>query len=168
MVDRIKRCIRVNIAVVGQQQSDLLQRHIHVITPTVQREDKLAEAFKRRMVYNVTDRTTGFQRHTVFRRASRTLPIRYFIASIENDAALALRAVRRHWGIENELHWVLDIAFREDDCRVRKDFGPQNFAVLRHIALNLLKQDTATKLGVKNKRLQAAWDETYLLTLLSQ
>jgi predicted transposase YbfD/YdcC len=94
--------------------------------------------------------------------------IRYFIASIENDAALALQAVRGHWGIENELHWVLDIAFREDECRVRKDYGPQNFAVLRHIALTLLKQDTTAKLGIKNKRLQAAWDENYLLTLLAQ
>ena len=84
-----------------------------------------------------------------------TREVRYFIASIENDAALALRVVRGHWGIENELHWVLDIAFREDDCRVRKDYGPQNFAVLRHIALNLLKQDTTAKLGIKNKRLQA-------------
>jgi predicted transposase YbfD/YdcC len=93
---------------------------------------------------------------------------RYFIASIENDAALALRAVRGHWGIENELHWVLDIAFREDECRVRKDYGPQNFAVLRHIALNLLTQETTAKLGIKNKRLQAAWDENYLLTLLTQ
>jgi predicted transposase YbfD/YdcC len=93
---------------------------------------------------------------------------RYFIASIENDAALALRAVRGHWGIENELHWVLDIAFREDECRVRKDYGPQNFAVLRHIALNLLTQEPTAKLGIKNKRLQAAWDENYLLTLLTQ
>ncbi len=104
------------------------------------------------------------------RRIGRTSSreVRYFIASIENDAALALRAVRSHWGIENRLHWVLDIAFREDDCRVRKDHGPQNFAVLRHIALNLLRQDTTTKLGIKNKRLQAAWDENYLLALLAQ
>lgn len=76
--------------------------------------------------------------------------------------------MRGHWGIENELHWVLDIAFREDECRVRKDYGPQNFAVLRHIALNLLKQETTAKLGIKNQRLQAAWDERYLLTLLTQ
>ncbi len=70
--------------------------------------------------------------------------------------------------IEHELHWVLDIAFREDECRVRKDYGPQNFAVLRHIALNLLKRETTAKLGIKNRRLQAAWDEPYLLTLLAQ
>lgn len=62
----------------------------------------------------------------------------------------------------------MDIALREDECRVRKDYGPQNFAVLRHIALNLLKQKTTAKLGIKSKRLQAAWDERYLLTLLTQ
>src|SRR5687767_3990869 len=81
IVDCINHCVRVNIAVVGQQRSDVLQRQIYVITPTVQREDKLAEALKRRMVYNVTDRTTGFQMHNVFRRASGTIPIRYFIAN---------------------------------------------------------------------------------------
>jgi predicted transposase YbfD/YdcC len=79
---------------------------------------------------------------------------RYFISSLENNAKLALRAVRGHWGIENGLHWVLDIAFREDESRVRKDHGPENFAVLRHIALNLLKQDQTAKTGIKTKRLR--------------
>jgi predicted transposase YbfD/YdcC len=97
-----------------------------------------------------------------------TLETRYFIASLDNDAALALHAVRGHWGIENQLHWVLDIAFREDESRVRKDHGPQNFAVLRHIALNLLQQDQTTQLGMQNKRLKAAWDQDYLLTLLTK
>lgn len=100
--------------------------------------------------------------------ATSTLETRYFIASLENNAPLALSAVREHWGIENQVHWVLDIAFREDDSRVRKEHGPENFAVLRHIALNLLKQDTATKLGTQNKRLKAAWDQDYLLALLAQ
>ena len=88
--------------------------------------------------------------------------------SIENDVTLAFRAVRGQWGIENELHWVLDIAFREDECRAHKSYGPQNFAVLRHIALNLLTQETTAKLGIKNKRLQAAWDERNQLTVLTQ
>ncbi len=92
---------------------------------------------------------------------------RYYISSLENDAKLALRAARGHWGVENELHWVLDIAFREDESRVRKDHGPENLAVLRHIALNLLKQEQTAKTGIKNKRLRAAWDEDYLLTVLS-
>ena len=93
---------------------------------------------------------------------------RYFIASLENDAPLAVHAVRGHWGIENQLHWVLDLAFREDESRVRKDQGPENFAVLRHIALNFLKQDKTTKLGTQNKRLKAAWDQDYLLALLTK
>jgi predicted transposase YbfD/YdcC len=90
---------------------------------------------------------------------------RYHIASI-TGAKPILRAVRTHWSIENELHWTLDIAFDEDHCRVRKDHGPENFAVLRHIALNLLKQEKTCKRGIKGKRLLAAWKEEYLLKVL--
>jgi predicted transposase YbfD/YdcC len=92
---------------------------------------------------------------------------RYYIASLSGDAEQASRAVRGHWGIENKVHWVLDIAFREDECRIRKGNGAQNFAVLRHIALNLLKQEKTAKCGIKNKRLKAGWDESYLLRVLS-
>lgn len=79
-----------------------------------------------------------------------------------------LHAVRSHWGIENGLHWVLDVAFREDESRVRRDNAQGNLATLRRLSLALLKQDkTATaKGGVKAKRLQAGWDDDYLLTLL--
>ena len=98
---------------------------------------------------------------------STSVEIRYYISSLENNAKLALRAAREHWGIENGLHWVLDIAFREDESRVRKEHGPENLAVLRHIALNLLKQEPTAKIGIKNKRLRAAWDDDYLLKLLS-
>lgn len=92
---------------------------------------------------------------------------RYYISSLSGDAERALEAVRGHWGIENKVHWVLDIAFREDDCRIRKGNGAQNFAILRHIALNLLKQEKTAKCGVKTKRLKAGWDESYLLKVLS-
>jgi predicted transposase YbfD/YdcC len=91
----------------------------------------------------------------------------YFITSLPNDAAHVLQASRAHWGVENGLHWVLDIAFREDDARLRRGYGDQNFAVLRQLALNLLRQDKSLKLGVKGKRLKAGWDETYLLHLLA-
>jgi predicted transposase YbfD/YdcC len=92
---------------------------------------------------------------------------RYYIGSIEKDAQLFAKAVRSHWGIENSVHWVLDVAFREDDCRVRKGHAPENLATLRHIALNVLKADKTVNLGIKNKRLTAGWDSNYLANVLS-
>lgn len=91
---------------------------------------------------------------------------RYHLASLVG-AKRILWAVRSHGGIENELHWTLDLAFDEDHCRVRKDHGPQNFAILRHIALNLLKQEKTVKRGIKGKRLLAAWNQDYLLKVLA-
>jgi len=91
---------------------------------------------------------------------------RYHIASIAG-AKRVLWAVRSHWGIENELHWTLDLAFDEDRCRVRKDHGPENFALLRHIALNLLKQEKTCQRGIKGKRLLAGWKQDYLLKVLA-
>jgi predicted transposase YbfD/YdcC len=95
-----------------------------------------------------------------------TTETRYFITSLPPDAHRLLHVVRTHWHIENRLHWVLDIAFREDENRVRKDHAPQNLAVLRHLALNLLKQDTSLMVGIKAKRLRAGWDHQYLLKVL--
>jgi len=77
----------------------------------------------------------------------RSIETRYYLASVENDAKLILRAARGHWSIENGLHWVLDIAFREDENRVRQGHAAENFAVLRHIALNLLKQASSATVG---------------------
>jgi predicted transposase YbfD/YdcC len=97
----------------------------------------------------------------------REVKIRYYISSLTTRAANFLHIIRSHWGIENGLHWALDIAFREDESRVRKDHAPQNFAVLRHIALNLLKQEQTARGGIKAKRLQCGWDEQYLLKVLA-
>ncbi len=95
-----------------------------------------------------------------------TIEYRYYIGSIENNAQLFGKSVRDHWGIENKLHWRLDMAFREDESRIRKGNSAENFAVMRHFAINLLKQDKLTKLGVKNKRLKAGWDDDYRANLL--
>ena len=83
----------------------------------------------------------------------------YYISSLSVSAPRLLSLTRGHWNIENNLHWVLDIAFREDDCRVRKDNASLNFAVLRHMALNLLKQEKTTKGSIKDKRLLCDWNE---------
>ncbi|MGH3182559.1 MAG: ISAs1 family transposase [Steroidobacteraceae bacterium] len=93
---------------------------------------------------------------------------RYYLLSEPLTAAAFGQAVRAHWGIENGEHWVLDIAFREDESRVRVGHAPLNFALLRRLALNLLSRDRRGAGGTKAKRLQAAWDPDYLLHLLGE
>lgn len=97
---------------------------------------------------------------------------RYYISSLTADserplAQRALDAVRSHWNIENKLHWVLDVAFNEDNCRIRKDNAPINMTMLRHLTLNLLRIDTSHKRGIKSKRLRAGWDDNYRMKLLT-
>jgi predicted transposase YbfD/YdcC len=96
-----------------------------------------------------------------------TKEVRYYITSLPSNAERILHVVRKHWSIENKLHWVLDVAMNEDHSRVRKDQAPENFAVLRHIALNLLKQEKTAKGGIHAKQLQAAWNEDFLLKVLA-
>jgi len=95
-----------------------------------------------------------------------TRETRYYLTSLADVEEFG-RAVRAHWGIENGLHWVLDIAFREDESRARAGASAANLVVLRHIAVNLLKQEQTAKVGIKNKRLKAAWDQRYLLKVLA-
>jgi predicted transposase YbfD/YdcC len=97
----------------------------------------------------------------------QTKHVRYYISSLPSDAERLLHVVRKHWSIENKLHWVLDVALNEDRSRVRKDQAPENLAVLRHIALNLLKREKTAKGGIHAKQLQAGWREDYLLKVLA-
>jgi len=87
---------------------------------------------------------------------------RYYISSREANAKAFGERVRRHWSIENSLHWILDVAMREDEARMRKDHGAENMAVIRHIAINLLKKETTEKVGIHAKRLIAACNNDYL------
>lgn len=101
-------------------------------------------------------------------KGKTTEETRYFISSMDaTDPKRLGQIVRAHWGIENNLHWVLDHAFREDDQRMRKGHSDANMAVVRHIALNLVKIEKTAKVGVKNKRLKAGWDEDYLLKVIT-
>jgi predicted transposase YbfD/YdcC len=105
--------------------------------------------------------------------ATRELPsgiqteTRYYISSLLQDAIFFNDAIRSHWGIENSCHWVLDVQFREDESRKRKGQSAENFAIIRRIALNLLKQKNLRRLGIANKRLVAGWDHEFLLSLLN-
>lgn len=95
-----------------------------------------------------------------------TIEFRYYISSLSGDAWKIGRAIRSHWSVENKLHWQLDVSYGEDDCKVRKDNGPENFSVIRRATLNLLKSDKKTKAGIKNKRSKAGWDKEYMLSIL--
>ena len=108
------------------------------------------------------------ERHHPPRRATGKTEsqTRYYITSLQPDAARLNRAIRQHWGIENKLHWVLDVGFGEDLSRKRAGHSAHNFSLLNRIALNILKQDKSSNRGIKGKRLNVAWDHPYLLKLL--
>ena len=92
--------------------------------------------------------------------------VRYYILSQELSARRFGTLVRGHWGIENSLHWQLDVSFGEDKDRTRKDHASANLGVLRRTALSLLKRETTAKIGIKNKRLAAGWNTDYLRKVL--
>ena len=93
---------------------------------------------------------------------------RYYISSLSGDAKRTLAAVRGHWEVENSVHWVLDVCFGEDDSRVRKGNGAENLTALRRMALNMLKRESALRVGIAAKRKKAGWDTQYLLKALAQ
>src|SRR5918993_3292690 len=94
--------------------------------------------------------------------------IRSFLTSCSDAPAVLVRAVRRHWSVENALHWVLDVTFREDDSRVRDRTAARNFALLRKIALNLVARDRSTQTSLRGRRKKAAWDDSYMLQIIAR
>lgn len=96
----------------------------------------------------------------------RTVDVRYHLCSICPNAKEYAKAVRGHWGIENSLHYVLDVVFKEDGSRIRKGYAPENIALVRHVIYNLLKNDKETKLSMKKKKLKAEWSHDYAMSLV--
>jgi len=86
--------------------------------------------------------------------------------SYDSDIEHFSKSVRGHWSIENSLHWSLDVSFNEDQSRIRKGFAGENLALIRHLALNLLKQEKTLKRGIAAKRKRAGWDDDYLLKII--
>ena len=108
------------------------------------------------VVVVVRDRTAG---------ARNSCEKHYYISSCRRSAKKLLQAVRGHWGIENSLHWVLDVVFDEDGSRVRKDHGPENFGLLRRLAVSMLKAEPS-KRSIQVKRLTAGWNNDFLEQIL--
>lgn len=98
----------------------------------------------------------------------KTQDQRFYITSSDACAQTLLQAARKHWGIENTLHWTLDVTFREDECRIRKEASPENYAIFRHIALNILRKNTSIEASVKRKKHMAALDDTIRTTLMKE
>jgi len=93
--------------------------------------------------------------------------VRFYVSSIDANAEKMLNAARSHWGVENNLHWQLDVSFNEDNCRVRNGYAGENLAVIRQLALNLLKQEKSTKKSVKSKKLLCGWEDDYLAKVIT-
>jgi predicted transposase YbfD/YdcC len=96
-----------------------------------------------------------------------TRQITFYLSSLAADAAHIGRAIRRHWGIENQLHWVLDVTFAEDNSPIRNLNGPENFSLLRRMAISLLNQETSTKPSLRQKMKRASMNTNYLLEVLA-
>ena len=101
-------------------------------------------------------------------RDFKTQDRRFYLSSCAGDAKVLLKAARKHWGIENSLHWTLDVTFREDESRIRKEASPENYAIFRHIAINILKKNKSIDASVKRKRHMAALNDDVRSTLMKE
>ena len=93
---------------------------------------------------------------------------RFYLTSSNSDAKTLLNAARKHWGVENSLHWTLDVTFREDESRIRAEASPENYAIFRHIALNILRKNKSIEASVKRKRHMAAMNDDIRTTLIQE
>lgn len=144
---------------VGKDHGRVETRHYHVVpVPEELAERHSAWEGLRSLGMVFSERQVGNE--------EVTYETRFFINSLAPRVKTFARAVRDHWGIENSLHWILDISFREDESRLRKDHGPENMALLRRLAASLLQQEDSAQVGVACKRKQAGWDNDYLLDIL--
>lgn len=95
-----------------------------------------------------------------------TQEVCYYISSLSGCAKQIMMTVQQHWGIENKLHWILDVVFKEDACHIHKDHAPQNLATVRHIVLNLIRQKKADGISLRRQIKMAGWDDDFLFQLL--
>ena len=115
-----------------------------------------------------SDALGDLAQHIMQQISERKIELRYFISSSLTSAPKMLAAVRLHWGIENQLHWVLDMSFGEDQSRIRKDNAPTNVAIIRHAALNMIRQAQKKRVSIKRMRKAAGWDDLVLTDILAQ
>jgi predicted transposase YbfD/YdcC len=142
-----------------QNHGRLEQRYYHIVPvpePLAARHPEWAGLRSLGMVFS--ERQVG--------DAEPTCETRFFLSRWPPRVKRFAQAVRGHWSIENSLHWVLDVSFREDESRLRKDHGPENLALLRRLAASWLKNETTAQGGVASKRKQAGWDTDYLVQVL--
>jgi predicted transposase YbfD/YdcC len=156
------------------QQSDRpadLTYHKTLDEPHGRREIREYWSTARLDVLRTRERWIGLQSVAMVRSERQTstgiaTETRYFISSLPNNAEQIAHAIRTHWTIENQLHWVLDVVFHEDASRTRIDNTAQNLTVIRHITLNMLRQETSLKKSIRQKRLRAGWDDAYMLKVV--
>lgn len=149
-----------------QQDKDVDKGHGRIETrfcQTITNLDWLYEARQWKGIQSIAKVTSS-----VIKGDKETIEERYYISSLDGNASLLNRAIRKHWHIENKLHWVLDVLFKEDYSRIRTGNGAENMSIIRKIALNKLKNDSSVKASLKSKRNMAAWDSNYALNIMSQ